>query len=86
MTSVLIMDWKTVLLPVSMPPGFSPVGWYSHVESKNIIHSYMRRGNEKGGAGVGGSGGVTGDSDSVEEKKVIKLKEGGKGGKDLRER
>lgn len=32
-TSVLIMDWKTVLLPSSAPPGLSPVGWYSHVES-----------------------------------------------------
>lgn len=52
-TSVLIMDWKTVLLPSSMPPGLSPVGWYSRVESKNIIHSYMQRGSEKEGEGMG---------------------------------
>lgn len=61
-TSVLIMDWKTVSLPCSMPPGLGPVGWYSHVERKNIIHSYMERG--------------TGETDSEQQETVIQREEG----------
>lgn len=49
MTSALITDWQAVLLSSSTPPGLSPVGWYIHVEWKNIIHSYVVREMERGG-------------------------------------
>lgn len=51
MTSVLIVEWKTILLPSSRPPGYSSVGQNGHEESWYIIYSCMSSENKKEGEG-----------------------------------